>query len=285
MNSFVLSGGNIFSDCEIKTGTPISASLGVGVFILEIPITFTVRPFSCVKVLNSVSGYLSVNSKFLTQLTSSHEIVNIRTSVDHTLTHQRRFVALLTKANLDQLELNRSASDLNLEIKLTGSIFSLDKTSTQNITAETVSTEMTYQVPQSRWIEFLKVWKYAPTLNLEFILNFESPLLLKAGGFLLEAQNFYLTRHSQQAIAECRKALDCVVESLGAGRESLSKLLENKHNNGLRERILVSILAAKHICDPATHGGENASEHNWSQDDALYIIRMTAAVLLRASKG
>ncbi len=283
-NNFPLSSGYSFCDFEIKRGTPIHAYPSLGAYTLNIPITFKVFSSSVPKVLTSINGELHLNSKFITEINPSYSGSIIQSSDNNSLELQANFRSVFTKANIDAVEIFRSGNDLQFEIKLFGDIFDLNSTDTSARNIIQTSGNLNHRMLQAEWIEILNTWKYAPTLNLELVLNFENPYLAKAADFVSHAQKFFLERQWSQAVSECRKAIDVVIELLKKENVNFKSLLENKHSNTMQERLLLSLFAVKQVCDPASHGDSNSTKIIWSQDDAIFVIRMTASILMRAAK-
>lgn len=284
MNDFTLSSGMIFADCEIKSGNPVSAQIGHGAYILNVPITFNVRPFTESKLLINVAGTIYINSRFFANLRSLDGDVSINASDKYQLSHQKHFGALFSAAALKSIEDQRASGELHLQMKLFGTILSVQDNNGHAIDATKVTAEILHRIPQSEWLGFLNSWKYAPAMNIELVIHSESPILSKAGEFIRQAQSFYLNNQWPQVLSECRKAIDVILEYLKSENASLGELVKSKHRNGLRERILVSILSLKQICDPAVHGDGNSTEQKWTQADALYVIRLGASLLDRVSK-
>lgn len=283
-NNFPLSSGNSFCDFEIKRGSPIHTYPSLGAFALNIPITFKVFNSPILRVLTFIKGELHLNSQFITDINPSYPGSIVQSSGEHSLEFQMKFRSIFTKSNIDAIESVRNANDLQFEIKLFGDIFDLNSTdnSTRNIIRS--NGDLSHRMLQAEWIEILNTWKYAPAMNLELVLKFENPHLATAGEFIYKAQKFYLERQWPQSVSECRKAIDVVSDLLNKENLSLKVLIENKHKNSISERLILSLLAIKQLCDPASHGDSNSVKISWTQEDALYVIRMTASILMRLSR-
>ncbi|GEM_PF-3739136 len=284
MNSFQLYSGTSFCSIEIKRGSPIHAGSSLGAYLLNIPITFKVHTSPKARILTSITGELHLNSQFITEVRPSYWGGNIQSSDKNSLEFQLNFNSVFTKSNVDAIETVRSENGLQFDIKLFGDIFDLspDKKSSPDI--HHTYGDLSHRMHQAEWIEILNAWKYAPTMNLELVLKFDNPYLTQAGSFIFQAQKFFLERQWPQAISECRKAIDTTIEFLNAEKVNFKNLFETKHSNTMRNRLLLSLFAVKQVCDPASHGDSNSTKIIWSQEDALYVIRMTASILMRVAK-
>lgn len=284
MNSFQLTSGNSFCNLEIKRGTPIHAGPSLGAYLLHIPITFKVHTSTKTRILTSVMGELHLNSQFITELRPSYWGGNVQSSDKNSLEFQINFHSVFTKSNIDAIETVRNEIGLQFDIHLFGDIFDLSPDEKSSPGILHTYGDLSHRMHQSEWIEILNIWKYAPAMNFAIVFKFESPALTKAGEFIYHAQKFYLERQWPQVVSECRKAIDVASELLNTNNLSLKSLIENKHENKMRERLILSLLSIKQVCDPASHGDANSIKISWTQEDALYVIRMTASILARVSK-
>lgn len=276
--------GNIFCEFDVKRGTPIYPQHSAGLYALSIPITFDVKTSETPKILTSVSGAIYLNSQFVTELKPQDGNFTIQQSEKHALQSQQNFSAIFQKSTIDAIEAVRASGELSFEFKLYGSIIYFNDNSGLPFNIHTTSGYWTHRMLQAEWVDILNKWKYAPAMSFDLVLKFENPSFIKAADFIYQAQKFYMERHWPQAILECRKAIDAVSDAVNPNKLSLKDFVDNRRNNNMSGRLTLSILAIKQICDVAGHGDSNATQINWTQEDALYAIRMTASILMRASK-
>jgi len=284
MNSFQLASGISFCNFEIKRNSPLHVGATLGVNLLNIPITFKVHTSPKSRILTTLTGELHLNSQFITELSVSNWGSNIQSSDKNSLEFQINFNSIFTKLNIDAIEKIRNNQDFQFQIKLFGDIFELSSDGKLESNIIHVNGELNHKVLQSEWIDILDKWKYAPAMSFDFVLKFENPSFVKAAEFIYQAQNFYMNGHWPQAVSECRKAIDAITDIVNPKKSTLKSFVDNKHDNNMQERLALSVLAIKQVCDVAGHGDSNATQIKWTQDDALYAIRMTASILMRSSK-
>lgn len=282
--TFQHSAGHIFCEFEVRRGTPIHAQHSVGLYILNIPITFDIKTNETPRILNSVSGAIYLNSKFVAELNSQSGNFTIQQNAKHALTIQQHFSAIFHKSTIDTIEAMRASGELSFEFKLFGNIINFKDSNGIPFNIQHTSGQWTHRILQSEWIEILNNWKYAPVMSFDLVLKFENPSFIKAAEFIFQAQKFYMQGHWPQAVSECRKAIDAITDIVNPKKLSLKGFVGNKHDNNMQERLALSVLAIKQICDVAGHGDSNATQIKWTQEDALYAIRMTASILMRSSK-
>lgn len=278
--SFELISGNKFCDCEIKAGNPLSALVGYGCFILNIQVSFSVFQQKIQRRLLNLSGSVYVGTRFLGDLKIVDGDSTILSSVSNSLPNQQRtFQLTLSYSAIQEIEKNRKNEGVRFIIKIAGNIFSIESDNVNHFDMTYGSEEISYNVEQSKWIDFIRQWNYAPALNLEMVLDQKNPIVMKAGGYLLEAQNLYLSRQWKQSIVECRHSLESLLKILNPDNVSMKSISEKGEDRTLLERILLSISSVKGICDLASHPSENS----WTSEDALYVIRSTASIISRTS--
>jgi len=281
---FQHTSGHIFCQFEVRRGTPIHPQPSTGFYALNIPITFDVKTSEVPRILTSVSGAIYLNSQFVAELNPQHGNFTIHQNAKHTLQVQQHFSATFQKSTIDAIETTRGSGELNFEFKLYGNIIYFNDSDGLPFNVHHTSGCWTHRMLQSEWVDILNNWKYAPGMSFDLVLKFENPSLIKAADFIYQAQKFYMERHWPQAVLECRKAIDAVSDVVNPNKLSLKDFVDNRRDNNMPARLSLSILAIKQICDVAGHGDLNATQINWTQDDALYAIRMTASILMRASK-
>lgn len=278
--SFELTSGNKFCDCEIKAGNPIFALRGFGCFILNIQVSFSVFQQKIQRRLVNLSGSIYIESCFLGDLKILDGDSTIPSSVNNSIPNQQRtFQLTLSYSTIQEIEKNRKNEGVRFRIKISGNIFSIQPDNVNYFDMTYGSEEISYNIEQSKWIDFLRQWSYAPALNLEIVLDQKNPIAMKAGGYLLEAQNLYLSRQWKQSISECRHSLESLLKLLNPESISMKSISEKGESKNLQERILLSIASVKSICDLASHPSENS----WTSEDALYVIRSTASIISRTS--
>lgn len=282
--NFQHTSGHIFCEFDVRRGTPIHPCPSAGLYMLNIPITFDVKTSESPRFLTSVSGAIFLNSLFIAELKPQDGNFIIQQSDKHSLQTQQYFTAIFQRESINTIEAMRTSADLNFDFRLNGNIVYFNSTNNQPFNILHAKGNLSHQMLQSEWIDILNKWKYAPAMNLAIVLNFENPALSKAGDFIHQAQKFYLERQWPQVVSECRKAIDVATDLLNTKKQSLKILIENKHENNINERLLISLLSIKQVLDPASHGDSNSVKITWTQEDALYAIRMTASILMRAAK-
>lgn len=282
--NFQHTSGNIFCEFDVKRGTPIYPQYSAGLYALSIPITFDVKTSETPKILTSVSGAIYLNSQFVTELKPQDGNFTIQQSEKHALQYQQSFSAIFQKSTIDVIEATRASGDINFELKLYGNILYFTNTNNLPFNIYYTRGELPHRMLQSEWVDILGKWKYAPTMSFDLVLKFEHPSYAQAANFIYEAQKFYMERRWPQAVLECRKAIDAVLDVVNPNKLRLKDFVETRSDNNMQARLALSVLAIKQVCDVAGHGDLNATQINWTQDDALYSIRMTASILMRASK-
>lgn len=282
--NFQHTSGHIFCEFEVRRGTPIHPQPSAGLYALNVPITFDVKTSEVPRILTSVSGAVYLNSQLVAQLNPQNGNFAIQQNGKHAIQIQQYFSAIFHKSTIDAIEAARASGELNFDFKLFGSIIYFNDNSGLPFNIHATSGNWTHRILQSEWIDILSKWKYAPTMSFDLVLKFENPSFTKAADFIYQAQKFYMERHWPQAVLECRKAIDAVSDVVNPNKLSLKDFVDNRRDNNMSARLALSILATKQICDVAGHGDSNASQINWTQEDALYAIRMTASILMRASK-
>lgn len=282
--NFQHTSGHIFCEFDVRRGTPIHPQNSAGLYVLNIPITFDVKTSDAPKILTSVSGAIYFNSQFVADLKPQDGNFIIQQSEKNALQAQQSFSAIFQRSVIDSIETMRTTGDLNFEFKLFGNILYFKDTSNLPFNIHYTRGELSHRMLQSEWVDILNKWKYAPAMSFDLVLKFDHPSFAQAANFIYQAQKFYMERHWPQAVLECRKAIDAVSDVVNPNKLSLKYYVDKKHDNNMQERLSLSLLAIKQICDVAGHGDSNSTQINWTQDDALYAIRITASILMRASK-
>lgn len=282
--NFQHTSGHIFCEFEIRRGTPIHIQPSAGLYQLNIPITFDVKTSETPRILSSVTGAIYLNSQFVAELKPQNGNFTIQQNAKHSLQIQQHFFAIFQKSTIDEIEVLRGSGDLNFEFKLYGNIIYFNDSSGLPFNINPTSGYWTHIMLQNEWIDILNKWQYAPAMSFNLVLKFENPSFVIASEFIYKAQRFYMEGHWPQAVSECRKAIDAITEIVNPKKTSLKSFVDNKHDNNMQERLALSVLAIKQVCDVAGHGDSNATQIKWTQDDALYAIRMTASILMRSSK-
>lgn len=276
---FDLSSGYSFK-CEIKSGNPISVTAGLACYLLNIQISFNAPKLLLPRNLTNLHGVASIKSKFIGTL----KVLDgdfIRSSSQNALPDQQRTLQLeLSRESISEIEKNRDSEGISLDIELRGTIHTFTKENDYIYQDIVFGSEiLNYYIEQSKWIEMLRKWNYSPALNLEIIIDTNNPISLRAGSHLLEAQKLYFSNQWKQAISECRQALEIIIKFINQKSLQMNEISVKGKEQNLQERILLSISAINNICNLASH----PSESDWTKDDALYVLRLTASIVSRAS--
>ena len=276
--SLTLSSGYIFSDCFIRADNPTFAQIGIGNYIFGFNLSLEVKKANnSPRLLSDLQGTLSLNNKFITFISTVGGYINVWSNVNQGISSSAQFQAVLSRENLEEIEKIRNGGDISFDINFYGIVLGGESKS------EKVSTTISCKIEQTQWLKHLTTWKYSERIFLEIPLHETKAELQPAFDYFKRAQNLFFSGHWEQSVAECRKALDSLHLSLDKNA-NLSNLLEKRKFNSLKNRILIFILSVKEICNPATHGDENAVAIDWEKQDAEMVLYQTSICIQRVSK-
>lgn len=139
-----------------------------------------------------------------------------------------------------------------------------------------------FDVRQQDWIRALQEMEYQKTFLFELPLPKEDKVNEPASGIIRKAQQYLLSGHYDQCVAECRKLLEAY--SLGEGDKLLLKAARDRYKGDqpsresmdIPERMLVLRDAINHATQLAHHHHAN---DGYSRDQARAILGAAVSVL------
>lgn len=279
--SMTLSGGTIFAETSIRAGNHPSAQRGIGSYILGITLDININSFKETRILQNFTASLYLDSKFIAPHTPIDGDIRARSLPQNHYRTNYRLNFVLSKETMRSIEKIRGNDDLHFTIKLNGAV-------TSNVENEPtyVFDEINHTIHQSQWVSLLRNWNYCQSFLLEISFDENSNNLLKsAHNFFKKAQDQFLFGNWDSSISECRKVLDSILEQTGIDQKGINKILDSRRANSLHDRLKLAVFSVKQVCDPASHGDENAVSIDWRREDAEMILFQTASLLKRFSEG
>lgn len=276
--SLTLSSGYIFADCFLRSDNALSAQIGIGNYVFGFTLNLDVKKSEKYeRILLDLEGHISLNGKIIAPISSIDGPMNIHANLNHGYSNTKSFRAILSRACIEEIEIERRGGDLAFEIYLSGLVLGGEAK------AEKVHTTVSCRIEQTQWLKLLTAWKFGDRVFLEIPIADAKSEMLSGFEYFKKAQSLFLSGHWEQSVAECRKSLDSMHVTMNKGA-SLQTLLQKKKDNSLQDRILVFILSIKQICDPASHGDDNSVSIDWGRSDAEMVLLQTASCLQRVAR-
>lgn len=144
-------------------------------------------------------------------------------------------------------------------------------------------------VNQKTWIDVLKQMEYGQFMLFEIPVpsSEASEELGEALTYLEKAREHFWRGHYDEAVANCRKALEELTNGLGDKIELDKSKNSYFENRELREgmpiesRFLFLREVTRHITHPAAHAGQSTNGAAFDRKDATFVLSTTAIILSR----
>mgnify|MGYP007022262800 FL=1 len=154
------------------------------------------------------------------------------------------------------------------------------------------SSSLEYHANQSTWLTVLREMNYRASLLFEIpIPNDNGASLREAVKLLRAAEEDYRANRNEDAIGDCRKALEQFATTFDVGELEKAKQLygkggrddgPNRRDMTVEQRFLIVYETLRHVTHPAMHAPGEQAGAKFTRRDAAAIIALSAVLLSRA---
>lgn len=180
----------------------------------------------------------------------------------------------LDAVRLEAIEAARNGGDLMVQVTWQSAVADVDGTIHHS------SHDEPFKINQSTWKDVLDRLGYAKLMLLEIpMFDGLGPQLQEASDYLRKARTAMLRREYREAVGCCRDVIESLMRALGDSDVKIARLIANTHDLDKAERLALLRQALKVMTHPARHADEVAASFEWTRDDAMAVIGMTASLM------
>lgn len=150
---------------------------------------------------------------------------------------------------------------------------------------QVVSYGQTLQVALDDWLKVLDIVAYSKNMLLEIpVLDAgNDPRFKKPGEHLIGSQKAIFEGRYQDAVGQCRLALDNLRTILGDPEVPKNvdpkTLIDNRKDGDKAHRYHMMRRAAFYLCSASLHSDEHTANIEWTRSDAIAILSMVGAII------
>lgn len=272
----------IVADIEMRS---VSGHSGIGFYRLFFQVDINTTPWQDeVAVFREIRGQIHLRAQGTTEYllgTAYPEKVLIVDTRPSAIRSQANFYIDLDDRQIETIEDLRKGGDLWFTLTLSGVVDGSHRP--REVTDQSV---VPLHVNQKTWIDVLKQMEYGQFMLFE--IPVPSPETSKELGqaltYLEKAREHFWRGHYDEAVANCRKALEELTNGLGDQAEldnAKRSYRETREDMPIESRFLFLREAARHITHPAVHAGQSTAGAAFDRKDATFVLSATAIILFR----
>lgn len=185
------------------------------------------------------------------------------------------FELLLSATKIEKIEEFREGDGIEIKLRITGERVGQQYTVQHD--------DVLFRINQSQWVDVLKQMNFGTYLLCEVPIELGTDEQLRDVWLAMEkARSLLYNGHFDNAVMECRKALETTIKRVGLVEE-LSRIITKSRQGhrklSKRERILYLYEAARRAMHLAAHPDENDEVVTFSRREALLIFSLTAGAI------
>jgi uncharacterized protein YacL (UPF0231 family) len=182
----------------------------------------------------------------------------------------------LTGKAMEEVERLRAGQGIRLRLKLQGEVWKGYEVAPIHETVEC-------RITQSDWLAALEQSNYGRTLLFEVPLPaVETANVLAPARYLQQAQKHFVRGHYDEAVGDCRKALEAIKSAADNQTAAMKAFKGGKEKElSLDQRELVIRQAVMNYLHPAHHHDDKEDIIRYDRSSAAMVLGLTASLIIR----